>query len=308
MFASVATVGADPLTAARSAAGVACACAPPTADAGFRGRHEDIVHKCHRALSESTAAQSWSPAPFQRWTAPPRPPWGLVLAYRVHARAPRRAHVGARSATRPPCTTRSHVAWCAALRWREGGAALTRGTEDCRQPAGETISQTRRTVDEAAPELVDGMRDGSIVNRSRRPYKPAAVRSYERALQMRLLPVFGSRRLAEVKAGDVQRFPEALLRDGLNASSARTTLHPLRVIYRRAVRLGGSATTRRRRSSCRPRRVGAGAWSRRRGRWHSSSRWPPASRHSGRLRCSSGCAAASFAPSDGPTSSSQPAP
>lgn len=174
--------------------------------------------------------------------------------------------------------------------------------------AGETISQTRRTVDEAAPELVDGMRDGSIVNRSRRPYKPAAVRSYERALQMRLLPVFGSRRLAEVKAGDVQRFPEALLRDGLNASSARTTLHPLRVIYRRAVRLGGSATTRRRRSSCRPRRVGAGAWSRRRGRWHSSSRWPPANRHSGRLRCSSGCAAASFAPSDGPTSSSQPAP
>ena len=82
-----------------------------------------------------------------------------------------------------------------------GGATLTRGTEDCRQPAGETISQTRRTVDEAAPELVDGMRDGSIVDRSRRPYKPAGPVLRAGAADA-LLPVFGSRRLAEVKAGD----------------------------------------------------------------------------------------------------------
>ena len=73
---------------------------------------------------------------------------------------------------------------------------------------GQVIAPARRTVQEAADELLAGMREGSIVNRSRRRYKPAAIRSYQRALQLRLLPVFGSRRLADVKAGDVQRFAE----------------------------------------------------------------------------------------------------
>jgi len=106
---------------------------------------------------------------------------------------------------------------------------------------GQVITPARRTVREAADELLAGMRDGSIVNRSRKHYKPAAIRSYERALRLRVLPVFGERRLGDVRRGDVQRFAEGLLRDGLDASTVRNTVDPLRVIFRRAVRLGDVA-------------------------------------------------------------------
>src|SRR4051794_39230558 len=55
---------------------------------------------------------------------------------------------------------------------------------------GVNVAPAKLTVQQAADELLAGMRDGSIVNRSRRPYKPAAIRSYDRALRLRVLPVF----------------------------------------------------------------------------------------------------------------------
>src|SRR3954454_4979265 len=103
---------------------------------------------------------------------------------------------------------------------------------------GHVITPAKRTVQQAADELLAGMRDGSIVNRSNRPYKPAAIRSYERALRLRVLPAFGARKLSTVTRGDVQRFAEGLLREGMNASTVRNTLDPLRVILRRAIQLG----------------------------------------------------------------------
>lgn len=100
--------------------------------------------------------------------------------------------------------------------------------------AGQVRAQRKRTVAEAADELVAGMEDGSVLNRSGKPYKPATVRSYRRALTLRVLPKLGHRKLGDVGPGDVQRFVEGLTRDGLDASTVRNTLDPLRVIFRRA--------------------------------------------------------------------------
>lgn len=103
---------------------------------------------------------------------------------------------------------------------------------------GQLRAVKPRTVREAADELLAGMEDGSLLNRSRRPYKPATVRSYRRALKLRVLPTIGHLRLGDVRPGHLQRFAEGLIRDGLGASTVRNTLDPVRVIFRRAIRLG----------------------------------------------------------------------
>lgn len=100
-----------------------------------------------------------------------------------------------------------------------------------------TTTASRRTVAEAAEELLAGMKDRTIISRSRRPYKPATVRSYERALRLRVLPALGRMRLGDVQPGHVQRFAEGLIRDGIEPSTVLNTLDPLRVVFRRALRL-----------------------------------------------------------------------
>lgn len=102
----------------------------------------------------------------------------------------------------------------------------------------EVVVQSKQTVNEAADELVAGMKDGSILSRKREPYKPAAVRSYERALTLRVRPAFGHRKLADLRMAEVEDFAAKLHREGLSASTIRNTLDPLRVIYRRARRRG----------------------------------------------------------------------
>ncbi len=101
--------------------------------------------------------------------------------------------------------------------------------------AGTLRAPTALTVAEAAETLIAGMRDGTIRNRKGESYKPSAVRSYERALRLRVLPALGQRRLSDVRRRDVQDFIDRLLASGLDGSTVRNTLDPLRVIFRRAI-------------------------------------------------------------------------
>ncbi|HEX2459339.1 MAG TPA: tyrosine-type recombinase/integrase [Vicinamibacterales bacterium] len=82
------------------------------------------------------------------------------------------------------------------------------------------------------------MKDGTIRNRNRRPFKPSAIRSYEQSLRNYLRPEFGSVRLCDLTRNDIQDFVDALLAQGLDPSTVRNSIMPLRVIYRRAVRRG----------------------------------------------------------------------
>lgn len=121
-----------------------------------------------------------------------------------------------------------------AKQWRHDALAALR--------AGTLAAPTRQTVQQAGDDLIAGMRTGAILDRSGKPYKPATLRSYERALRLRIYPVFGSRRVGDVARGDVQAFVERLNAEGLKPRTVLNTLDPLRVVMRRAVRAGERTT------------------------------------------------------------------
>ncbi|MDQ3857904.1 MAG: site-specific integrase [Actinomycetota bacterium] len=114
--------------------------------------------------------------------------------------------------------------------WRtEAHVALRRGTMRARGSA---------TLRQAAEAWLEGVKSGAIRNRSGHPYKPSAIRGYEAALVTRVLPELGGRRLSEIRRVDLQDFADRLCADGLDPSTVRNTLMPLRAIFRRAVARG----------------------------------------------------------------------
>ena len=121
----------------------------------------------------------------------------------------------------------------AAKAWRtEAQVALRRGTMRAR---------CTPTLREAAESLLAGVRDGAIRNRSGHVYKPSAIRGYETSLVTRVLPELGGAHLSEIRRVDLQDFADRLCASGLDASTVRNTLMPLRVIFRRAVARGDIA-------------------------------------------------------------------
>lgn len=100
---------------------------------------------------------------------------------------------------------------------------------------GTVGRQSRRTVREAAEQWLAAARADVAHTRSGQPYKPATVRAYEQALQLRVLPELGDRRLSDVRRGDLQRLVTALASRGLSPSTVQCTLLPLRAIFREAL-------------------------------------------------------------------------
>jgi integrase len=94
------------------------------------------------------------------------------------------------------------------------------------------------TVQQAWDEWLALARDGAITNRSGHPYKPSALRCYDQAMRLRVLPVFRSTRLAEITRPDLQSFANTLISRGLNPSTIGGAFLPLRAVYRRALSLG----------------------------------------------------------------------
>jgi site-specific recombinase XerD len=83
-----------------------------------------------------------------------------------------------------------------------------------------------------------GAKTGAITNRSGDPYKPSALRSYEQAMRLRVLPAFRRARLADLTRPDLQQFVNRLIADGTHPSTIQVTLLPLRAIFKRAMSLG----------------------------------------------------------------------
>ncbi len=80
------------------------------------------------------------------------------------------------------------------------------------------------TLREAADAWLAGARDGLIRTRSGDPYKPSVIRSYDQVLRLRVL--------------DEQDLADRLLAQGLDPSTVRNALMPLRVVFRRALGRG----------------------------------------------------------------------
>jgi integrase len=94
------------------------------------------------------------------------------------------------------------------------------------------------TLRAAAEFWLEGVHSGAIRNRSGHRYKPSAIRGYEAALMSRVLPALGAERLADIRQVDLQDFADGLCAEGLDASTVRNTLMPLRAIFRRALARG----------------------------------------------------------------------
>jgi len=103
---------------------------------------------------------------------------------------------------------------------------------------GQLRAPKPTTIAQAWDEWHAGAKEGTIRNRSGDEFKPSAIRSYERAMRLRVLPDFGPRKLAELTPPDLQDLVDRLLADGLNPSTIVVTLLPLRALYRRALARG----------------------------------------------------------------------
>jgi integrase len=118
----------------------------------------------------------------------------------------------------------------AAKAWRaDATSAISKGK--LRAPASTTLR-------EAATAWLDGAHAGTVRNRSGDEYKPSVLRGYEAALENRVLKELGGRKLSDISRADVQDLADRLVAEGLNPSTIRNTLMPLRVIFRRALSRG----------------------------------------------------------------------
>jgi integrase len=103
---------------------------------------------------------------------------------------------------------------------------------------GSLRAPSATTLAEVADAWLAGAGDGSIRNRSGDVYKPSAVRGYEQALRLRVVPKLGKSKLADIQRGQLQGLVDELLRAGHQPSTIRNTLLPVRAIFRRAVARG----------------------------------------------------------------------
>ncbi len=118
----------------------------------------------------------------------------------------------------------------AAKRWRQDAIVALR--------SGELSADRGPMFGDAMEAWLDGLRAGHITNRSGDPYKPSAIRGYEKELRLRAKPVLGHLRLAEVRTRDVQRLVDALVKAGLAPATIDSALTPLKAMYRRATGRG----------------------------------------------------------------------
>jgi integrase len=102
----------------------------------------------------------------------------------------------------------------------------------------EMRAPSAMTFGEAARLWLEGVRAGTIRNRSGDRYKPSTIRSYELALhgpkhrKGGLLRELGPIRLSDLCLDDVQGYADRLLAAGAEPSTIRNAIMPVRVIYR----------------------------------------------------------------------------
>ena len=114
--------------------------------------------------------------------------------------------------------------------WRHDAAsALSKGT----------LSQpTKTTLRDTAEVWLDGAGAGTIRAKTGHSYKPSVIRSYDQGLRDHVLPKLGYMKLHELHRRDLQELADEMLSRGLDPSTIRNAIAPVRCIYRRAVSRG----------------------------------------------------------------------
>ena len=117
--------------------------------------------------------------------------------------------------------------WTASL----ASARAWRVDAQARLASGELSGDRGPRLSTAIEQFLDGIENGSIHNRSGRPFKPSVVRDYKRDLATRLSPRIGATHMRELALTDVQHVVDSLRHDGLSGSSVRNTIMALRSLY-----------------------------------------------------------------------------
>jgi integrase len=118
----------------------------------------------------------------------------------------------------------------AARQWRTDAQSAVR--------AGEVSAERGPRLRHAMEAWLDAMRAGQARNRSGRRFKPAAIRAYERAVRLRVMPALGDLRVDDVTPPLVQAWIDSMVKDELAPATIDTSLTALRSFYRRAVSRG----------------------------------------------------------------------
>jgi Phage integrase, N-terminal SAM-like domain len=123
---------------------------------------------------------------------------------------------------------------------------------------GGLRSSKPTTIRQAWDAWHEGAKSGVITNKSGDHYKPSTLRSYERAMRLRVLPKFGDVRQTDLERCDLQDFVDGLRSDGLDPSIIKLAVQALRPLLRRAVARGDLAYNplRRARAASGPRAPG----------------------------------------------------
>jgi integrase len=115
----------------------------------------------------------------------------------------------------------------AAIAWRDDQRAAIKA---------RTATGSCPTVRVAALELIEGLKAGTVLNKSKEPYKPSVIRGYESSLLGHIVPAWGPARLDELTVEDIEAQANRWIAKGLSPSAVRNRLMPLRAVYRRAQR------------------------------------------------------------------------
>lgn len=135
----------------------------------------------------------------------------------------------------------------AAGKWRRDTmSALDAGTHESQQPAASTL-----TVREAADQWAKDAADGIVRTRSRDPYKPGAIRSYQQSLRLRVLDrvmdlrgkgertprmmKFGDAPVVDVRPVHIQALVDEMEREGHAPPTVVGAITALRVVLKRVM-------------------------------------------------------------------------
>lgn len=121
---------------------------------------------------------------------------------------------------------------------REAEAKTWRADALALQARGGLRAPKRTTLDQAWLAWKAAAEAGTVRNRSGDRFKPAAIRGYDQGMRLRVLPEFGSVRLADLDRVDLQRFVYRLQEQGLAPPTIDVTLNGVRAIYRHAIEQG----------------------------------------------------------------------
>lgn len=116
----------------------------------------------------------------------------------------------------------------AAKSWRQDAYAALR--------AGTLSADRGPTLAAIVADWLEDARAGHARNRSGDPYKPAAIRGYEKELRLRVLPEYGSVRVGDLRRSHMQRLVDRLVKQDHSASTVQCVVTALRAVFRYARR------------------------------------------------------------------------